>query len=146
MLIKSFSDSVSRRVRTTCLAISLRTPVIDPDVSTRIIMSLALEAACRYQGRRRQSYKSGSHSPCPHFVAGNRSKMREWENKCLIELLFNLEIGAWNRLNCQRIAKSMKDRIRNWWWRFFPTVLTRWFHSSLRVLKITIKNVKIQNL
>ena len=69
MLMKSFSDKVSSKLRTTCLAISLRTPVIDPDVSTRMIISLGLAAAWRYHGRRRQSNKSGSHSPCPHLVA-----------------------------------------------------------------------------
>lgn len=66
--MKSFSESVSNRVRTTCFAISFRTPVIDPDVSTRMIISLGLAAACRYHGLKRASNKSGSHSPCPHLV------------------------------------------------------------------------------
>lgn len=72
MLTKSFSERVSSSVKTTCLAISLRTPVMEPDVSIRMKRSLGLAAACRYHGRSRQSNISGFISSCSHWVATPR--------------------------------------------------------------------------
>lgn len=49
MLTKSLLPSVSRMLLITCLAISLRMPVMLPEVSIRMRMSLGLVAASIYQ-------------------------------------------------------------------------------------------------
>lgn len=67
MLTKSFVPNVSKILYTTCLAMSFLWPVIDPDTSINITISLGLLAASIYHDRNRQSYKSTGSSKFSSF-------------------------------------------------------------------------------